>query len=200
VTVQALLDSIQLYHYYDRHRGPFRNLSDLPPAEAEAVLANIRQAGQTFAAKRTADYLTIRWELEERVRTLFIAKCGQPRRSRPHYFTVGACPWLLDWYVDGCALIVPLGGIAPESISFTYGDTFPAMRLQDGRPYRGQVYTVDELPLLINEYGLPQEWNPDGKAGPDRYIEAQLWDELPLLSYLEPYRERVQYERTRNVS
>ncbi len=185
MTTQTPLDSIHLYHYYDRHRGPFRNLSDLPLAEAEAVLAAIRQAGQTFAAKRTADYLTIRWELEERVRRLFIAKGGRPRRDRPHYFTVGACPWLLDWYVDGCALIVPLCDIAPESISFTYGDTFPAMRLQDGRPYRGQVYTLSELLALLAEYGLPQEWNPDGKAGADRYIEAQLWDDRPLLPYLQ---------------
>lgn len=173
-------EPLYLYHYYEQQHGPFRNLSDLPLVKAEVVLAAIRQAGQTFAAKRTADYLTIRWELEERVRALFIAKGGQPRRGRPHYFTVGACPWLLDWYVDGCALSLPLGTIPHDTISFTYGDTFPAMRLQDGRPYRGQVYTLAELPALIAEFGLPQEWNPDGKAGPDRYIEAQLWDDRPL--------------------
>jgi len=42
------------------------------------------------------------------------------------------------------------------------------------------VYTVLELPGLVKLYGLPQEWNADGKAGPDRYIEAQVWDDAPL--------------------
>lgn len=181
MTKFALDQSLQLYHYYDRHLGPFRNLSDLPLAEAEAVLAEIRAADRTFAAKRAADYLTIRRELEERVRTLFIAKGGHPRRARPHYFTVDVCSWLLAWYVEGCALSLPLCHIPTDTISFTYGDTFPAMRLQDGRPYRGQVYTLHDLPVLIEEYGLPQSWNSDGQAGPDRYIEAQLWDDRPII-------------------
>ena len=63
-------EPLYLYHYYERRHGPFRNLSDLPPLEAETVLAAIRQAGQTFAAQRTADYLTIRRDLEDRVRAL----------------------------------------------------------------------------------------------------------------------------------
>ena len=36
------------------------------------------------------------------------------------------------------------------------GDTFPAMRYQDGRPYRGQVYLLAELDFPITSYGLPQ--------------------------------------------
>ena len=183
MTGTPALNSLHLYHYYECHLGPFRNLSDLPPEEAEAVLNGIRQADQTFAAKRAADYLTVRRELEERVRRLFVAKGGHPQRARPHYLTVGACPWLLAWYVAGCAVTIPLAGVAADTISFTYGDTFPALRLQDGRPYRGQVYTVAELPVLLAEYGLPQEWNPAGQSGPDRYIEAQLWDDRPLLDF-----------------
>jgi len=37
-----------------------------------------------------------------------------------------------------------------------------------------------ELPEVIRLYGLPQEWNKDGKLGPERYIEAQVWDDEPL--------------------
>jgi len=33
---------------------------------------------------------------------------------------------------------------------------------------------------LIAEFGLPQDWNPEGKRGPDRYIEAQVWEDTPL--------------------
>ncbi|HLO16004.1 MAG TPA: hypothetical protein VK206_14320, partial [Anaerolineales bacterium] len=68
-------------------------------------------------------------------------------------------------------------------VSFTYGDSFPAMNYSDGKPYRGQVYMLSELGEVIKRYGLPQEWNPDGKGGPERYIEAQVWDDGPLREY-----------------
>ncbi len=174
-----------LYHYYERSRGAFRNLSDLPPDEAEAVLEAIRQRGEGFASRRSADYLSIRRELEQRVRALFIAKGGQPIRLRPHYMVVGACDWLKSWYSDGCEVHIPLRDFNPRCVSFTYGDTFPAMRYADDKPYRRQVYTVSELDGLIALYGLPQVWNADGTHGPDRYIEAQIWDDAPLREWLQ---------------
>jgi hypothetical protein len=64
----TLLQSLQLYHYYECRRGPFVNLSDLPFVEAEQILTAIRQAGQTFASKRAPDYLAIRRDLEARAR------------------------------------------------------------------------------------------------------------------------------------
>lgn len=180
MVITKSVQPLMLCHYFEYGQGPFLNLSDLPLAEAELVLSTIRQNGQTFASQRALDYLTIRWELEERVRCLFAAKGGRPQRARPHYMTVGCCPWLLDWYLQGCEISIPLANFASDSISFTYGDTFPALRVQDGRPYRGQVYTLAELPGLIERYGLPQVWNGDGKSGPERYIEAQIWDDAPL--------------------
>ena len=87
-----------LSHYYEAAHGPFRNLSDLPPAEAEAIMERIRQAGESFASRRAADYLAIRRDLEDLVRQRFVAKGGRPRRMRPHYMILGACPWLLSWY------------------------------------------------------------------------------------------------------
>lgn len=174
-----------LYHYYERTRGPFRNLSDLPEAEAKAVLDRLRRQRDGFASQRSADYLHIRRTLEDRVRARFIALGGQPKRERPHYMTLGACVWVQSWYTFGCALAIPLTAFAPEQVSFTYGDLFPAMRYGDGKPYRQQVYTLADLPALIDRYGLPQNWNSDGKNGPDRYIEAQIWDDAPLAAYRE---------------
>ena len=49
---------------------------------------------------------------------------------------------------------------------------------------QGPFRNLSMLPLLIRQYGLPQEWNHDGGQGPDRYIEAQVWDERPLLTFL----------------
>lgn len=175
---------LDLCHYYDCSQGPFRNLSDLPEAEAERVLNAIRAQGMGFASQRAVDYLSIRRGLEQRVRELFIEKGGQPRRERPHYMILGACDWVKSWYVAGCELCIPIANFAAEHVSFTYGDTFPAMRYGDGKPTRGKVYTMAELPVLVAEFGLPQICNPDGKLGPDRYIEAQVWDDASLRAWL----------------
>jgi hypothetical protein len=173
-----------LSHYYEFVGGPFLNLSDLPYDEAARLMTKIRQADNVFASKRDNDYLKIRRNLEERVRELFIKKGGKPHRESPHYMILGSCPWLKAWYLDGRELCVPLSHFHRTIVSFTYGDTFPAMRFQDGQPYRGQVYTLEELPEIIHQYGLPQKWNPDGKLGPDRYIEAQIWANEPIRQFL----------------
>jgi hypothetical protein len=109
---------------------------------------------------------------------------GGPGGAGPHYLILGANPWLLGWYREGCELRLPLRDFDPATVSFTYGDTFPAMRYNDGLATRGQVYTLAELPALIAEFGLPQIVNPDGIHGPRRYIEAQLWDDTPIRAYL----------------
>lgn len=165
----------RLYHYYEYRIGPFVNLSDLSIEEAERVQSGIKREGAVLASKRDKDYIVVRRELEDKVRSLFIIKGGRPKRERPQYMTLGSCPWLLSWYVDGRELSIPLSAFGKEVISFTYGDTFPAMRYKDGKPYRGIVYTLDEIAEVVNTYGLPQEWNSDGRKGPDRYIEAQIW-------------------------
>ncbi|HUV90779.1 MAG TPA: hypothetical protein VMY80_14070 [Anaerolineae bacterium] len=144
----------------------------------------ICQAGVVFASKRAEDYLQVRRELEARVRRLFVERGGKPQLEQPHYMILGSCPWVEGWYVDGREVRMPLAAFDPAIVSLTYGDTFPAMRLRDGKPYRGRVYRLDELAGLIRAYGLPQEWNPDGRQGPDRYIEAQVWDDEQIRAFL----------------
>ncbi|OME80125.1 hypothetical protein BK120_20020 [Paenibacillus sp. FSL A5-0031] len=169
-----------LYHYYDESTGPFRNLSDLNPEEADRVLNEIIVQKKGFASKRSADYLKIRRSLELKARDLFINKGGMPIRKFPHYMTLGECPWLLEWYPAGKVLQVPISNFESNTISFTYGDLFPTMRFQDGKPYRGQLYTMNEIIEVVREFGLPQEWNAKGERGPERYIEVQVWDDEPL--------------------
>ena len=173
-----------LSHYYDCTHPPFHSLSALLPDEAEAVLAAIRQRGTSFASQRKEDYLMIRRELEATVRQRFLDKGGQPQRASPHYMIVGSCDWLKSWYAQGCELHVALDRFDPLRVSFTYGDSFPAMRYEDCKPYRKQVYTMAELPELVRCYGLPQVWNAGGAHGPDRYIEAQVWSDEPLRQWL----------------
>jgi hypothetical protein len=173
---QALPD--YLTHYYDAARGPLRSLTELPPGDAEALLESIRARGKAFASRRAPEYLGIRFELEARIREIFISKGGAPLRLHPHYFILGSCDWCLTWYERPLLIRVPVASLPAGAVSFTYGDSFPAMRYPDGKPYRGQVYTLAELPGLVERYGLPQDWNPDGKLAPERYIEAQVWDDI----------------------
>ncbi|ASA26605.1 hypothetical protein [Paenibacillus donghaensis] len=172
-----------LYHYYDASTGPFRNLSDLTVEEAETVQSELRLRKKGFASKRGDDYLEVRRGLEALTRKLFVAKGGRPVRQFPHYMTLGSCPWLLEWYPQGRLLQIPFTAFQPDTISFTYGDLFPTMRLQDGKPYRGQVYTAAEIETVIRKFGLPQVWNRTGAHGPERYIEVQVWDDSPLPSF-----------------
>ena len=173
-----------IVHYYEANKGPFRSLSNLSMEEAESILQRIRQEGMVFASKRNLDYLRIRKSLEERIRQLFIEKGGQPKRLRPHYFILGRCDWVKSWYCDGREVQILLKTVDPRVISFTYGDSFPAMRYQDGKPYRGQVYRLEELSEILARYGLPQVWNSEGEYGPERYIEAQVWDDEPVKEYV----------------
>lgn len=183
---QITPSTLSLYHYYELARGPFRNLSALQHEEAETILQGLRQEGQTFAARRSLEYLAIRRGLEERMRSLFIAKGGHPQRLFPHYMIVERCEWVCSWYKEPGVVAIPLQTFDPLAVSFTYGDSFPALRFQDGKPYRGQVYTVQEIAGLIERFGLPQDWNGDGAHGPERYIEAQIWDDAALQAFLLP--------------
>jgi hypothetical protein len=158
----------------------------LPLEQAEQVMDEIRRNGNRFASQRSSDYLKKRFEVENQIRKLFEEKGGQPRLVRPHYMILGSCPWVKAWYVDGRELQIKLDSFPIDCLSFTYGDSFPAMNYKDGKPYRGQVYNRNELTEIIKQYGLPQEWNPDGKGGPERYIEAQVWDIAPLKELFRP--------------
>ncbi|MBW8350881.1 hypothetical protein K0H71_15715 [Bacillus sp. IITD106] len=169
-----------LYHYYERNTGPLKNLSELDINNAEKILKKLQKENNTFAAKRTDNYLEIRREIEQKIRIIFIEKGGEPKKQFPHYFILGECPWVKEWFKEGMEIKIPIDRLDPKSLSFTYGDSFPAMRFQDGKPYRGQVYTIEEISKLVKLYGFPQEWNKDGKYGPERYIEVQIWEDQPL--------------------
>lgn len=172
-----------LYHYYENERGPFKNLSSLNMEEARKVQENLKRSGDVFASRRADDYLDVRRGLESKARDLFIRKGGMPRTEYPHYMTLGECPWIKSWYRDGREIKINLDEFDPLCISFTYGDLFPTMRVEDGKAYRGQVYTISEILGLIGELGFPQAWNPEGTLGPERYIEAQIWDERVIGKY-----------------
>lgn len=140
-----------------------------------------------MAAHRNNGYLRKRHELEELARNIFISKGGRPLRKAPHYMVVGECEWLKTWYTEGDCVKIHISEFKLDTVSFTYGDLFPTFspRVNDNKEYRKNVYTYSEIIEIINRYGLPQEWNRDGKFGPERYVEVQVWDDEPIKRQLE---------------
>lgn len=183
-----------LYHYYEKAAGPFRSLSGLPAEAAQKILNGIKQENAVFAAQRFEGYLARRRELERMARELFIQKGGRPRRSTPHYMVVGACEWLKTWYKEAAFVRIPACEFDMSAVSFCYGDMFPTFspRVDDGREYRRRIYTYEEILGVIRRHGLPQDWNPDGLFGPERYVEAHVWSDEPVGRYAAVHRaERI---------
>lgn len=176
-----------LYHYYDKTIAPFLNLSDLPQEQANQVLADIRKnKPHTQTAKRTSDYMENRIYYEKILKEEFIKKGGNVQRNAPHYMTVEHSPWLSSWFENGAYIKIPIEEFDLSTVSFTYGDSHPTFspKVNDGKEYRKKLYTYEEILGIIEKYGLPQEWNDDGKYGPERYIEAHIWSDETISRYI----------------
>ena len=186
--IEALIgENMILYHYYEQECGPFRSISDLPDEEAEMVLQRIRtEKPDIFLAKRPDDYLKKRRHFEEILRNEFIKAGGQPERTTPHYMVVGEVPFFEKWYEHTACISIDTGNLDTRQLSFTYGDSHPTFsgRTRDGKEYRNRLYTYDEIPAIIDKYGLPQVWNPDFKYGPECYVEVQVWTDRGLEKWL----------------
>lgn len=176
-----------LYHYFDKTIGPFKNLSDLSVEEANRVLQEIAiTKPKVQCARRNADYMQARIYYENILRNEFKKKGGLISRQVPHYMVVEHSPWLSTWYENSAYIKIPIEEFDTRTISFTYGDSHPTFsdRINDGKEYRKKLYTYDEILEVIEKYGLPQDWNDDGKYGPERYIEAHIWSDDVIGKYL----------------
>ena len=175
-----------LYHYYDRRSGPFRSLTALTEDEACAVLEKIKsERPDSFTAQRDTEYISKRIKCEKLVKVEAEKKGIKMDIPSPHYLTLEHSPWLGSWFEETGILRIPIELIDTEKISFTYGDSMPTFStlVTDGKEYRKQVYTFDEIKEIIAKYGYPQDWNNDGTKGPERYIEAQVWTDDPIKRY-----------------
>lgn len=180
-----------LYHYYDKKVGPFQNLSDLSVDEAKAILDKIREdKPHTQYAKRQLTYMEDRLHYEEILRQEFKKKGGKIERNVLHYMVVEHSPWLNTWFEDTAYIKIPMEEFDLKTLSFTYGDSHPTFspRVKDGKEYRKKLYTYEEILTIIDKYGFPQEWNCDGKYGPERYIEVHIWSDGTIGKYKKLWR------------
>lgn len=176
-----------LYHYYDKSVGPFRNLSDVSVEEAKAIMQNIKETKpDTVGAKRSPEYIELRRHYEDILRMEFLKKGGNISRTAPHYMVVEHSPWLSTWFENPTFIKIPIEEFDLTTVSFTYGDSHPTFspRINDGKEYRKKLYTYDEILNIIEKYGLPQDWNDDGRFGPERYVEAHIWSDETISRYI----------------
>jgi hypothetical protein len=177
---------MHLYHYFDDTIGPFVNLSDLPIDKAKNILNNMKnKKPNSQAAKRHDKYVEYRRNCEYIIRTEFTKKGVIIKRVSPHYMVVEHSPWLSTWFENSNFIKIPIEEFDLESVSFTYGDSMPTFSptINDGKEYRKKIYLYDEILEIIEKYGLPQDWNGDGKFGPERYIEAHIWSDDTIGKY-----------------
>lgn len=123
---------------------------------------------------------------EKILREEFIRKGGQVVRKALHYMVVEHSPWLSSWYDNMAYIKIPIEEFNIHTLSFTYGDSHPTFssRVNDGKEYRKKLYTFEEILDIIAKYGLPQDWNDDGKFGPERYIEVHIWSDETINNYI----------------
>lgn len=178
--------NMHLYHYFDQTIGPFVSLSDLPVDEAQSVLDTIKAAKpNSQSAQRHDKYLEYRRNCEGIIRSAFANKGGVITRTSPHYMVVGESPWLSTWFENSAYVRISIEELDLRTVSFTYGDSMPTFSptIHDGKEYRKQLYTYEEILGIIQKYGMPQEWNDDGRFGPERYIEAHIWSDETIRKY-----------------
>ena len=183
---------MNLYHYYEKTRGPFLTLSDLPDELARETQNALKENDNVYS-RRDYDgkYMLHRRAVENNMRSAFIEKGGNPLRQTPFYCILGEShdrnyKSYKEWFLCPRYIEIPINAISTGTVSFTYGDSFienhPEYRNQSN--YRDRVLTYTEIMEYLSKHGWPQDvitdespfWMP-------RYIEAQLWDDTVVDLY-----------------
>ena len=181
---------IFLYHYYVKLVGSFVSLSDIPIDEAKKIYVETTKQIRPGSMNDNRDiaYIERRRRNEAKLKSLFTQKGGVVNRHAPHYMVVEHSPWLATWHENSDFIKIHINEFDTNVISFTYGDMFPVFNTMNphkmsDKEWHNTVYTYDEILKIIKKYGLPQDWNDDGKHGPSRYIEAHIWDDETINKY-----------------
>jgi len=118
-----------------------------------SLAACSQKENNNIYAKRDPDgtYMFYRRLIESRVRSMFIEKGGNPTRQTPHYMIIGKCDFCKTWYKCADYIEIPIEEFDMNTVSFTYGDTFPTFDPTHGdkSEYRQKIYTYDEIKNII---------------------------------------------------
>lgn len=187
-----------LIHAYKIGTEPFRTLSELSDEEAVGIMRGLYMEGSIFWERfeDPAGYLQFRRQVEEWLRSEFIAKGGKPRSAYPIYMILGRPVWiqtLLDAPTRATTveIEVPLSLFGECDVSFTYPDSMVSFIENDQKnaetylpEYHGKVFTLCEIRSIVEANGLPGDrWGMKLSSDLPNYIEAQVWNHEPLMAY-----------------
>lgn len=187
-----------LIHAYKIGTEPFRTLSELSDEEAVGIMRGLYMEGSIFWERfeDPAGYLQFRRQVEEWLRSEFIAKGGKPRSAYPIYMILGRPVWiqtLLDAPTRATTveIEVPLSLFGECDVSFTYPDSMVSFIENDQKnaetylpEYHGKVFTLCEIRSIVEANGLPgDKWGMKLSSDLPNYIEAQVWNHEPLMAY-----------------
>jgi len=176
-----------LYHYFEKVRGPFLNISDLNDDEAIQLLAAF-SADNKIMAKRDSKgpYIFQRRIVEKRAYSMFVKKGGKPQRKIPYYMILSEneLEECYEWFVDCGVVKIPVDEFDKSAVSFTYGDSFPTFKPRQDEEPEYNLYLYDEIMSIIEKQGLPPIRTEDMSWWSDHtYIEAQVWSDEPINKY-----------------
>jgi hypothetical protein len=87
---------------------------------------------------------------------------------------------------------VPLSLFGENDVSFTYPDSMVSLMLANQKnsehylpDYHGKLFILSEIYSIVESNGLPGEsWGTNLPSSLPNYIEAQVWNQKPLLEYM----------------
>ena len=169
-----------LFHYYEKGKQPFLNLSDLSDEEAVQLHTKLTAENEIFALRdANGQYMAQRRIVEKRAYSAFVKKGGKPQRTAPHYMVLAEKE--LDecktWWHDYGVVKIPIDEFDKNTISFTYGDSFPTFKPIFEEEPEYNLYLYDEILEIIKKRGMPPTRNENMSWLDPSYIEAQVWSD-----------------------
>ena len=183
-----------LYRYFECAESPFLSMTELPMEQAREMLIALQKAGK-FGNPNIEGFLKKRYDRDAMLRDVFIRHGGKPERSSPIYFFLGEHRQWASAFENPAVMKIPLEEFDPETVSFTYGDSFAVFNpaLYGSEEYWGKIYFADEILEVIERNGYPPNVEYDFKRGiyPTdknindhlKYIEAHVWNNKVLDKY-----------------
>lgn len=178
-----------LTHYYHQKDKPFQSLSALEKSAAIDIISSLhnREGWVYRRFSQPEQYLQQRKETEAWVKQAFIQKGGKPKTDYPQYFVVNRSIWIEEGFnQQSLHVSIPISVLNPEQVSFTFPDSMVSYWLREQYQstyyhpeYHGQVFLLDEISQIIDEFGIPsEEWRTGEDRKYDFFIEAQVWDNI----------------------
>jgi len=179
-------------HYFERDRGPFLNICDLPDDELKNLVADERESETAFNRFALGpDFIEWRLAADDLLIRAYQDKFGFLPIGRPYFAVLGEFDKTMTMFRQGDRIVLNLADFEDHEVTFMYPDhahltsyygaevphLFYQPHHMPNERFLGQLYTFQELSAdfessRISEL-IEEHLQRDGWAG--CYVEAQIW-------------------------